>query len=290
MVSFFFQKIALANPFQGTYTFDFPVFATGDTEGNHYVIDTARRRVSKVGSNGMVAYQLDGGSRDDDRFFYANQIASNDEGYLFLLDMTLDEKGFYLLRERILLYSPEGALLGVLYQADYPEGHHEPTLVQRNRIVGLEAISGSAIQFFLLEKNRIVPTRVDFSVENGELVETSPARNESYSYQDALLYIADVEASFRGPVVTLRDGTIRLLSRTNNREEDILLFSGQVSSENPERIVPWELAVDSKDNIFFVDLEQRAIRNINGDVILNRDIIASAVGGLRISMNMITTE
>ena len=270
---FLFQKMALTNPFNGTYSFDYPVLATGDAEGNHYVIDTSRRRVSKILTTGLVNYQLNGGSRDDDRFFYANQIAVSGGGYLFLLDETRDEKGFYVLRERILLYSPTGSLLGVLYQKNYPEGHHDPTLVQRNRIFGLEATSDSAIRFFIMEEDQILPIQIDFTIESGELLQTETNASEAFPYPDALLYVADIAMSQRGPVVVLRDGTIRLLSG-NNREEDLLLFSGQASPENPDRVVPWDIAVDSRDNMFFVDLEQRAIKDIQGNVILNRDIIA----------------
>ena len=275
----FLQGEALTNPTQTSYSFDYPVFATGDGEGNHYVIDSSLRKVSKVLANGDLLYQLNGGARGDDRFFYANQIAVNAEGYLFLLDETRDEKGFYVLRERILLYSPTGKLLGVIYQKDYPEGHHDPTLVQRNRIIGLESVSDRTIQFFILEHDSIIPSQVSFTINNAELVESETrfTSDDSYIYQDALLYIVDAANSSKGPVVTLRDGTVQQLSK-NSRAEDVLLFSGQVSPTHSTRNVPWEVAVNSNDEIFFVDLEQRAIKSINNEVVIDRDRVALATG------------
>ncbi len=274
-----FQQSAFLNPFQKLYTFDVPVFATGDILGNNYIIDSAFKRVSKIQPDGKIVYQINGGLRNDNQFFYVNQIAVNDDGYLFLLDETRDEKGFYVLRERILLYSPQGKFLGVLHEINYPVDLNDPTLVQRGRINKLAASENRAVTYYILEENEIIINEVNFAIENDRLSEGSitSIQERKYTYPDTLLNIADIIEFRNSPVVTLRNGTIKLLSNTG-REDDTILFSGQRSSQNSKRIVPWELASDSQNNIFFVDLESRAIRDLNGNIILDRDRIASATG------------
>ncbi|AHC15589.1 MFS transporter [Salinispira pacifica] len=283
------------NPLRSSYEFDYPVFATGDSVGNHYVIDTSLRRVSKISGNGELVYRLDGGSREDNRFFYANQISVTPEGYLFLLDETRDAKGFYVLRERILLYSPRGKLLSVVYEREYPPGHNDPTLVQRNRILGLNAVEPGMLRFFILEEDALTPVTITYSLPDGngpsenteervaqkteEQAESAVSRSVPHRIQkaepiqvdQAMLYIADAVHSVSGAVATFRDGTIRRLSAAG---ENRILFNG--TSENPPGVVPWELGSAGGD-IVFVDLEHKEIRNVSGETLIGREQIMASM-------------
>jgi hypothetical protein len=138
---------SFSNPFQSSLYYDYPVYATGDSDGNSYVIDTSLRRVSKVSPDGNNRYVIQGGVRDGSSFFYATQIAAGEDGRLFLLDELRDEKGFYALRERVLMYGADGNPEGELLRIDYPEGHHDPSLVQRTRIIAMEPAGSSCPGF-----------------------------------------------------------------------------------------------------------------------------------------------
>jgi MFS family permease len=268
-------EYSLANPFAGELVYDYPVYATGDGEGSIYAIDTSLRRVTKQSAAGVNQYVLNGGVRDGSSFFYANQIAVSPGGGLFLLDELRDEKGFYVLRERILSYAPDGSYQGALFSIEYEEGHYDPSLVQRTRIIAMEP-SGERE----LDVARLLPDGLELfrlELDDRQLSDAANLRKRVfYPLDDAILTIADVSIGSGEPVATLRDGRIIELDAGGNHR--VLYDAAAVSRERGSRIVPWELDRGPDGEIYFVDLEARAVRNLDGEIAVNRDIVAAEAG------------
>jgi MFS family permease len=264
---------SFSNPFQSSLYYDYPVYATGDSDGNSYVIDTSLRRVSKVSPDGNNRYVIQGGVRDGSSFFYATQIAAGDDGRLFLLDELRDEKGFYALRERILIYGADGNPEGELLRIDYPEGHHDPSLVQRTRIIAMEPAGSRALDFAILVPDGLEIRRILLNPGDGR-GSAEPETIARYPLENAILNIADVSIGRGRTAASLRDG--RILALSPDGDHALLYDAAAISAETGDRVVPWELDETPDGELYFIDLEARSVKNIDGQVIVDRDLVASA--------------
>ncbi|PQJ96512.1 hypothetical protein [Chromatium okenii] len=89
----------------------YPTFAVRDGNSAVYLTDTAQRRILKTNHDGQFQYRIDGGSREQGRFFYANDLAVDEAGRLFVLNVVTDRRGFYVDREEILRFTPDGHIM-----------------------------------------------------------------------------------------------------------------------------------------------------------------------------------
>ncbi len=246
------RQSGAVNPFNSTFSYDYPVYATGDDSGNIYAIDTSLRRVSKVNSEGLLEYSIAGGLRDGSSFFYANQIAVSPGGKLFIVDELRDQEGFYVLRERILLVDGQGKFLGELYSIEHPEGHHDPTLVQRGRIISLEAVGESILDVAILMEDRLDVVRIEYSADKGGNIGEHKIA-ASYPFPDALLYVADVSLAPGGlTLASLRNGLILELDESGDHRPRF--DAGEHRMRTGELVVPWEVDRAPNGRVYFVDL------------------------------------
>lgn len=131
------REALLANPAETDLEYNYPVYATDDPEGNIYVIDESRRRVTRRLESGEIDLVIEGGSRDEGEFFYAEHIAAGPDGDIYVHNVVNDLDGYYIEREEILRYSPDGTLRQVVHREPFSEEERKPALVQRGRISSL---------------------------------------------------------------------------------------------------------------------------------------------------------
>jgi adenylate cyclase len=174
---------ALENPLARDQELDYPQFAAQDDQGNYYVIDNSLRRVSVADRQGNIITQIEGGSRDEGRFFYADQVIVSDGDGFFLLNYVLDTNGMFLRREEILEYSGTGRLMRTFYRREYDDRRAE--LVQRGEIFS-PRIQRGYLYFFLVDNSGIQFIRKSLNRETTEIL------GETY-FLDANAYVADIE-------------------------------------------------------------------------------------------------
>lgn len=267
---------AFENPFIGHSALNYPVYATGDAEGNTYTIDNSFRRITRTGTDGVRDYRILGGQRDDDRFFYANHIAVSPGGRLYVLDELRDEQGFYVLRERLLVFDEKGNLNAVLWMQEYDEQAHDPTLVQRGRVISIEPRGENAVDIGLLGENSVDIVRIEYQLDDKQATGMSSISSSgiiaSYPLEQARLWVYDLSMSGDEVSASLKDGRIVNLSQDGNHD---LLYDAVHNLETEAgRVVPAELDWLG-DELLFIDLESRSIRTIHGKLVLNRDIVAA---------------
>lgn len=254
--------------YQSVLTFNYPVAAQGHDQ-DIYVIDSANRRV--VASRaGQYRYHLTGGDRGDQRFYFANAVFPLADGRLVLHNLVMDNNGFYVVREELLLFDENGRNRQVLFARAYAAAEHKPSLVQRGEIFNIH-VEKQTLYWFVLDENTI-------TFYQKILFDNTPAEAKmlwSLPFTDAIFDITSLvlagEKSEKSVFASFKDGTIRYVSPDGAR----LIFNGddqRLPTDQSRLIVPWKLTkVDEK--IIFVDLEGRRLLSLHPDAPASLEII-----------------
>lgn len=264
---------AFSNPFSSETVFNYPNFAIQDNHNALYVVDTAQRRLLKLDKNGKLQYQIQGGSREKGHFFYANEIAVDASGRLFVLNYVYDHLGFYLDREEILRFTADGRYDGVVYQRIFDAEDKKPEIIQRGEIFSLE-IEGENLSWFHVNEREVI--RYQHSLLTGKTFPT-----QKIQFFAANLHIADiVQADPDSFLYSDKSGRIFRVDGLSPAEE---IFTTHESTTNgQQRIVPWEIGVSTTGYIYFIDLEGRSIRRLDSlqdaPEVLNKTKIENNLG------------
>lgn len=239
------------NPFNDHLSIDYPSNAVRDENGFSYIIDNSKRRITKISPNGKIQYIINGGDRSDGSFFYANDIAVDDNGNIYVLNMILDKYGFFTVKEQIVKYSPNGKFSKILYEQQYDHSTKpEPTHVQRGQLLGL-SIDKDRIFFYDLKDNSV---EVKSCLFDGSDFSKRPV----FDYNSANLIIADISRVNAIEIVySTKKGEI---FRYNESFGQKLLFSGD-DSNSDRLIIPWTVTADN-NSVFFTDLGERSVKKI----------------------------
>ena len=280
-------------------TLNYPIYAIQDSDNNRYIIDNSRRRISKINPEGKIVYRLHGGSREEQRFFYANEIEVDEDGYLYVLNYIADSKGFYLDREEILRFSPEGHYDGVVYRKDFEIHDKKAQLIQRGEIFSLEAkgktlswfnLTGAGISRYNHTIDHPKPEATKYyhswfnPLDKGNIESLRRERVEKtekyrdYPLAEANIVVSDiVQLSADSFVYSSKDGLIQQVSADGRVH--VIFSAEQVKAATGEFIVPWEIGADAAGKIYFIDLEGKNVRSIvsttESRILLDQSVIES---------------
>lgn len=260
-------QILTRNPASSDITFEYPSFGASDTKGNYYVIDKSRRRVISSDNNGVVLSVIEGGSKEPGNFFYANEVTADEEGRIYILNWVLDKSGFFMDREEILRYRPDGSFDRVIYSKVYDEQSRVATLSQRGQLGSLSVKEG-AVSWFDIDKSGIWSYALTLS--SGTIDHFLTVK-----LPDANMLVSNA--------VRANDGTIVYVTKKGKIIEQKKGLPPAVrysaDSQNGLLSIPWNVGVDKSGSIYFSDLENRNIMKIpvNGKAspVLSRKIIES---------------
>lgn len=239
--------ILFDKPFARSITFEYPSFASTDSHGNRYIIDQSRRRVIACNKNEIVQAVIKGGSKEKESFFYANEVTSDDDGKIYVLNWVLDKSGFFMDREEIVRYTPNGLFDGVVYTRQYGEKDHTSALVQRGSIISL-SVSDKYLRWFEINNRGIwsyamslssgkIDSIISAEIPDANLLVSSVVRKDS----STIIY-----ATKKGKIIEQREG-----------EEPLTRYSADYQSETLS--VPWCVGCGLNGDVLFSDLEKRKI-------------------------------
>ncbi|NCN04169.1 MAG: MFS transporter [Spirochaetales bacterium] len=278
---------------------EYPVYAQQNNYGELFVLDSSSRRVVGIGEDRTLDFETEGGSRSDDSFFYAREIAPLDDGSFLLLNNRLDEKGFYLTHEEILLYDSQGRYESTLVRREYKETDFNEVLVQRGALIDLRVI-GNSVWWFELHDNGI--QNYSFNFQTGEEV-----LEGFMEFTEANLHIGTIHRIYgQSFVLTLKDGSIGVGSfdRTMGDLESLLhsyslepsvnlstsvppdtqfriVYRYTPASEGTLGVIPWSVGLYN-DSIIFTDLQNQSIQRLESDgsveTLFNREKLSEVVG------------
>jgi len=257
--------VYMKNPFNRTMEFINPIFATTDSESNIYIIDNSMKRVVKIDQAGNVSFVLTGGESSNSRFYTALEVDVDKNGNVYILNNVLDVNGQYVEKEEIIRYTADGKFSDIVYSVEYPIDErpmrtgnlcsisvHEDYVYCYNKqqdFFNLIRINTESKQFETVEQ-------IDFTDANNMIIDFATSHNSNEFY------------------FTTKRGEIYKVSNSNS---PLLIYSGSDVSVEHITSIPWEVEIDTQDNLYFSDLIQRSIRYIdpNGNVntLLSHEIL-----------------
>lgn len=260
-------QIFTRNPAAAEINLEYVSFGTSDSKGNYYVIDKSRRRVVSCDRDGVVRAVIDGGRREQRSFFYANEVTADEGGRIYILNWVLDKSGFFMEREEILRYTPEGSFEKIIYSKTYDEKSRIPTLVQRGQLCGL-FLREDTINWYDVDMKGI--WSYSMNVSGGAL-----NKKLAVELADANLIISSVVPSTAETVLyATKKGEV---IEKEKGHPPVLKYSADIESGSLS--IPWHVGADKSSAIYFSDLEKRKIMKITDrgkiSTVLSREIIES---------------
>lgn len=237
------------NPFSKEMSLENPLIATMDNDDNIYVIDQSMKRVVKMDTSGNVLFTLTGGHRAVDTFFYALELVTDNDNYLYVLSEVLDENGQYVEKEDILRYSPDGKYDSTVYSVTY-EGDDRP--LRKGRLSSLST-NGDHIYCHSKEKD-------SFSLLNISIASHSSSNVYTVEFPGAENLIVDFATSHDPvySVFTTKKGEMYKADSANKPE--LFYPSADQAAASGTMSIPWEVELDGSGNIYFTDLGRKQIR------------------------------
>lgn len=188
-----------------------PYLAQSDGQGNVYVIDDERSRVVKINSQEEVECLLKSNGQELDFFTYLEDLETDPEGNIYLLDASWDETGSAVAREAILVYDAQGKYVDTLFEITYEE-----EFVDKHKLFAL-SFWNQALYFVESEQEGFYLCRVSVETKEAERVvfyEYDNAFNliQDYSLDDNIATVYALDK--RGKLLKGTDGVLTVLYDT----------------------------------------------------------------------------
>lgn len=122
-----------------------------DQEGNTYCIAQARQRIYKIDAKGVSQYEIKHSENADSAVGIFADLTLDEKGNLYVLDTSLDDKGIYVEKERILRFDSRGQQTGELYALSYIEADRP---LRAGRIKSIH-VDSDTLRFVAAETHQI---------------------------------------------------------------------------------------------------------------------------------------
>ena len=219
-------------------------------DGQKYVIAGGNTSILVLDANSDYVRSIPGGKQSQG-FYYAQTLATDDAGNLYIHDRLLDDNGKNIASERIAVYDSTGAFVSYLYE----EPHGDTNGENRVRIQGLTWQDG-ALWFVRVDMDSFTLCRLDAAT--GELTE-----QETYAYPEAYRYVMYCTLSSDFQVYfTDKLGSVW---QAKSDGSHICLYDAADYGTDDFYSVAAQLACGPDGSIYFNDVGQREIRRILPD-------------------------
>ncbi|WP_309120053.1 HAMP domain-containing protein [Paenibacillus sp.] len=218
-----------------------------DAQGSLYTIANSKRSLIKVNPEGELVYSV---SSNADALPGTIQlfdgIATDEQGYAYVLLAILDSYGLKVSGERILKVSPDGETQQVLYEADYAASEN---LLRVGKIQGLSVKEG-AVHFFRKEVDTVVLFR---------LAAGGGAPDELRTFAlPANRYVSELTGSDpNGFYFTSKRGRLYAVDAT---ESPTMLYPGEGTVQLN---FPVQVFTNDGRHVYFIDYHEAAVQRLD---------------------------
>lgn len=236
------------NPLNRDFTLDYPSAGTLGENGNIYVIDQSKQRVSAFTKEGKYLFQIQGGSRRAKSFYSADDLKADHEGNVYVVDVVLSLDGSAIEKERIIQFDGKGKYRSTVYEIEYEEGNRPLTT---GRIQGM-ALTRDGLWFVYSEKDRLSLKKITAD-KKAETVKTIP-----YDTRYLIAFAIDK-----------KDGKIYAVTKMAEilRIEDDgtaqAVYKGEEHNSDDFFSIPWKIVTDQSGYLYFTDIGLRNIGYIS---------------------------
>lgn len=244
-ISFTFSSFKF-NPFENIQLTNTSGVTLGE-DNSIYIVSDSNRAISKISNNDQLVYTIEGGKRNAESFYTANEIDTDENGNLYVLHNRWDDTGSYLETETISEFDSKGAFVKQLFKLpDETQSKLTPTMR------GLKYLEGHLYWYVL--------------VNDGITLYSDKSENSIgfFPFEMADQIIQDVDMIDETHwVYASKQGYIQSVDLNTMQEE--ILFDARVSNqEHPSSI--WGIQYDTNSKaLYFNDLGQFGIFKVAAD-------------------------
>jgi class 3 adenylate cyclase/HAMP domain-containing protein len=204
----------------------------------------------KIDSAGRLQFVIGEDQRDKQTVVLYNWLAVDSEGFLYVLDTSLDAEGHYVNAEKIVRYSPLGEFDKVVYRVDYA-GDKRP--VRTGWLQSLEIIENN-IYFYSIAQNSMLLNKLSLDGQNLENV---------YNYTlPGDIHVSDVTGQRPGSVYyATKRGEIFSI---NPSGQHVLLYAGG-DYQGIYRSIPRYPVKGAENTLYFMDVGKKEVHRIAAD-------------------------
>ncbi len=188
---------------------------------NIFVIDHSLAASERLRPTGTLVFELTGQNRNPGGFFYAEELAVDASGYLYVLNQVMQPNGFFTEKEEVLRFDTRGNFDRVVESRTYAPEEIGNTNATRGRMVKL-TVSGRHVSWFELSPSGVIENSVDTMTWNFE-------QHVAVPVADAAVYVASVvRIDPHTMVYTTKQGF--LLKQIDNGTAETLYSGDQASA------------------------------------------------------------
>lgn len=247
------SKFTIGNPLESRFNFSYPSYAIKNFDKGIIAIDNGLSRITSLSPDNTINWQIEGGKREKG-YFFASEIATDANGYIYVLNQVMMSEGFRTQREEILRFTSGGDFDRILYSYTYTPEEQTNLLVTRGKWLGLH-VKNNYIQWYQLDQKGIVESKIQIDTLKMEQNLVAPI-NDSAIYVSSVIRIDDSRLAY-----ITKAGEIRIADSNGN---DHIVYSSDEASVTGKTI-PWWIKISSDGRILFSDLGRRSIQQLNSD-------------------------
>lgn len=220
-------------------------------DGRKYVIAGGSTSILVLNAADEYVSTIPGG-RQTQGFYYAQTLASDDQGNLYIHDRLISDNGKDVATERIAVYDSSGAFVDYLYEQPHDLDTNGEN---RNRIQGMAWLDG-ALCFVRVDGDSFSLCRLD--TETGEVSDQAV-----YAYPEAYRYLMYAAISSDGKVYfSDKNGSVWQAAETG---EHICIYDAAANGTEDFYSIATNLACAPDGSVYFNDVGQREVRRILPD-------------------------
>ncbi len=248
--------LAKTNIIKNQETFHCPSYMLIGENKNRYIINNSTTQILVLDQDNRYLFQIDGGSTRQKAFNFANNIAVDSEGNIYVTDVSFNDNYDRDKKVKLLKYNAKGKLDSILYEYEYTK---EEELTIHSAFMSV-SFYNSRFYFAQREKDSIAVYSI--AVDGSEQMPTEERRIE---YANAQLLVASIAIVPEKDLLYFVDKKGDIYFADNHTDEILLVYDG--GNYHPDYQfydVPNDIAVTEDGNyLYYTDIGLRQIWGIS---------------------------
>ncbi|KRE50108.1 adenylate/guanylate cyclase domain-containing protein [Paenibacillus sp. Soil724D2] len=238
-------------PFNQSMPFDGLSKAVSDHQNNLFVIDNAKKTIHKLNSQGVLQFSITSEIGKNGEVYRFNDMAVDDQGYLYTIRTLLDPYGIAVKSEQIVRYKPDGQFDRSLFTEEYD------SQTKRYRLGSLRNVQvrEGKVYFFNDEVNQLTL----YQAPVGEISSSEPKSVYTIKLPENK-YVSEADGYKPGEIYySTRSGEI-YRAFSDGRSELVYPLPGL---DRTRRNFPESLHVDNQGRLIFIDFNSKSISRLD---------------------------
>ncbi|MEC0227843.1 adenylate/guanylate cyclase domain-containing protein [Paenibacillus alba] len=239
-------------PFHKSMPFDGLSKAISDHQNNLFVIDNAKKTIHKVNSAGVLQFSITSDLGKNGEVYRFNDMAVDDQGYLYTIRTLLDPYGIAVKSEQIVRYTPNGQFDRSLFTQEYTDSQ-----TRRYRLGSLRNVQvrEGMVYFFNDEVTQLALYKQPVK----EISTTTPQIAYTVKLPENK-YVAEADGYKLGEIYfSTRSGEIYRAFQ-DGRSELVYPLPG---IDRTRRNFPESMHLDNQGRLIFIDFNSKTISRLD---------------------------